>query len=61
MKPWVDRIRANANQSTHELPAPSAERAQMTLNFTMQLLRIVYEMSFQASEGSGPGITFASE
>lgn len=50
MKGWVDRIREHANESTHELPAPSQDRAQRTLAFTMQLLRIVYEMEYQASK-----------
>jgi len=49
---WVDRIRENANESTHELPAPSRQRAEMTLSFTMQLLRIVYEMKYQAAKGT---------
>ena len=44
MKPWVDRIWSHANETTHALPEPTAERARSTLEFTAQLLRIVYEM-----------------
>ena len=44
MKTWVDLIRKHGNESNHELPAPSEERAESTLMFTAELLRLTYEM-----------------
>jgi hypothetical protein len=49
MKPWVDLIRKRANIATHELPATDQKHAIMTLEFTAQLLRLVYEMSYLVS------------
>lgn len=50
MKGWVDLIRQHANEATHSLPAPSGDRAEGTLMFTAELLRIVYEMEHLASK-----------
>lgn len=50
MKGWVDLIRQHANKSAHALPAPSADRAEATLMFTGELLRIAYEMEHLASK-----------
>jgi hypothetical protein len=50
IKSWTDQIRQNGNSSTHELQAPSEERAEETLMFTMELLRIIYEMAEAAKK-----------
>jgi hypothetical protein len=50
MKDWVDMIRHHGNLSTHELPPASEARANNTLTFTAQLLRIVYEMPHKAQQ-----------
>ena len=44
MKKWVALIREHGNESTHKLAAPSATRAESTIMFTAELLRLVYEM-----------------
>jgi hypothetical protein len=44
MKPWVDQIRQNGNESTHCLSSPQVERSESTLMFTAELLRLTYEM-----------------
>lgn len=44
MKDWVDQIRTIGNAATHELDPPVKERAESTLMFTAELLRLVYEM-----------------
>jgi hypothetical protein len=44
MKGWVDLIRKNGNKSTHKLHAPDPVRAESTLVFTAELLKLVYEM-----------------
>jgi hypothetical protein len=41
---WVELIRKHGNQSTHELPSPDKVRAESTLMFTAELLRLIYEM-----------------
>jgi len=46
MTPWVDLIRKHGNESTHDLPAPERERAEGTVMFTAELLRLVFEMEF---------------
>lgn len=43
MAGWVDQIRRNANEATHELPSVTEERATNTLYFVTALLRNVYE------------------
>lgn len=47
MEEWTKKIKDNGNQSTHALPPVDASRAQDTLAFTTQLLRLVYEMEFR--------------
>ena len=44
MKKWVDAIRKNGNESTHKLSSPSKQRAESTVMFTAELLRLTYEM-----------------
>jgi hypothetical protein len=44
MKPWVDQIRVIGNAATHELSPPDRKRAESTVMFTAELLRLVYEM-----------------
>lgn len=50
MKVWVDMIRQHGNISTHEIPPADRDRALMTLEFTEQMLRIVYEMEHRAKK-----------
>lgn len=50
MKGWVDLIRQHGNKSTHKLDAPEKERAQSTVMFTAELLRLVYEMEYMANK-----------
>jgi hypothetical protein len=50
MKPWVDRIRKHANRATHDIVPVEFDRARDTLEFTEQLLRIVYEMPHRMKE-----------
>jgi len=50
IKEWADLIREIGNQSTHELIPPDADRTKATLMFTMELLRIIYEMQHVASK-----------
>ena len=50
MSGWVDAIRKNGNESNHEIKAPDKERAEGTLSFTTQLLKLVYEMEHHASK-----------
>lgn len=49
MSGWVDIIRRNGNESNHEIKAPDKKRAEGTLSFTTQLLKLVYEMDYHAS------------
>jgi hypothetical protein len=44
MKGWVDLIRQHGNKATHVLDAPDQKRAESTLMFTAELLRLIYEM-----------------
>jgi uncharacterized protein DUF4145 len=44
MEPWVEIIREHGNDSTHKLKPPDNERAESTLMFTGQLLKLIYEM-----------------
>ena len=50
MKGWVDLIRQHGNKSTHKLYAPEKERAQSTVMFTAELLRLIYEMEYMANK-----------
>jgi Domain of unknown function (DUF4145) len=49
MKRWVDLIRKHGNDSTHKLESPDNARAESTVMFTAELLRIIYEMDHMAS------------
>lgn len=49
MRGWVDQIRKNGNKAVHELNLTTRERAESTLKFTEQMLRIVYEMDSMAA------------
>lgn len=60
MRRWVDRIRENGNEATHDLDAPSKGRAESTVTFTAQMLNNVYGMEHLASihapsDGEKPG------
>ncbi len=46
MKAWVKLIKDHGNKSTHRLAAPDTTRAQSTLMFTAELLRLTYEMDY---------------
>ncbi len=50
MKGWIDLMRQHGNNSTHKLDAPEKERAQSTVMFTAELLRLVYEMEYRANK-----------
>ena len=50
IKDWADLIRKFGNQSTHKLDPPDQKRAETTLMFTMELLRIIYEMKHIAKK-----------
>ncbi len=49
MKQWTKLIKDHGNESTHELASPDETRAQSTLMFTAELLRLVYEMEYLAA------------
>lgn len=44
METWVELIREHGNKATHQLETPERERAESTMMFTAELLRLVYEM-----------------
>lgn len=46
MRPWVDVIRTNGNEATHSLARVTEQRAQSTFAFTIQLLKMSYEMKY---------------
>lgn len=50
MKTWVNLIRKHGNIAAHILEKPDRSRAESTLMFTAELLRIVYEMEHLAKE-----------
>lgn len=50
MKGWVELIRKHGNQSTHKLSSPDKDRAESTLMFTAELLRLIYEMEHLSSK-----------
>ena len=47
MKKWVDEIRNNGNDATHQINPPDRERANQTLEFTALLLKNVYETEYR--------------
>jgi len=50
MKGWVDLIREHGNKAAHLLESPDRNRAESTLMFTAELLRIIYEMEHMAKQ-----------
>lgn len=50
MRRWVDVIRQHGNSATHEIEEPDEDRAEGTLMFTGELLRLIYEMEHQADK-----------
>ena len=47
MRDWVDKIRDNGNDATHEIPPPDFTTACTTLEFTALLLKNVYETAYR--------------
>ena len=54
MEKWVQLIRRHGNQATHSIEPPDKERAEETLMFTAQLLRLVYEMEHLSDKYAPP-------
>ena len=52
MKKWVDKIRENGNDATHEIPSPDFITAWTTLEFTALLLKNVYETVYRMKPDS---------
>ena len=52
MKGWVDLIRQHGNKATHELETPDRGRAESTIMFTAELLRLIYEMDHMSKKYS---------
>jgi len=50
IKNWADLIRTHGNYATHRMEAPSKDRTETTFMFLLQILRIIYEMDFKASQ-----------
>jgi hypothetical protein len=50
MKGWVDLIREHGGKATHTLDKPDRKRAESTLMFTAELLRLIYEMEHMANK-----------
>lgn len=50
MKRWVDIIRQHGNKATHKLEPSERTRAEGTLMFTAEMLRLIYEMDFLANQ-----------
>ena len=48
MKSWVDEIRNSPNNATHKRIIPKEPEASNILNFTEQLLKLVYEIPSKA-------------
>ena len=57
MKGWADLIRTNANEATHTLANISRQRAETTVMFTAELLRLIYEMEFIKNKFMPPPAT----
>lgn len=43
-KPWIDKIRVLGNDGTHKIENRSREDAELAIQFTSILLKIIYEM-----------------
>ena len=54
MKEWVDMIRRHGNRAAHELDRPDKARAESTIMFTAELLRLIYEMESEAKRYARP-------
>jgi len=54
MEKWVQLIRQHGNQATHSIEPADKERAEGTLIFTAQLLRLVYEMEHLSDKYAPP-------
>ncbi len=52
MQPWVDRIRVVGNEANHELTQLTPEAAMDIAQFTLQLLRLKFELSAMAVQSS---------
>jgi len=50
MMGWVEIIKKNGNKAAHKIERVDKERAESTIMFTAELLRIVYEMEFMAEK-----------
>jgi len=50
MGKWVDLIRQHGNKAAHLLEPPDRTRAESTLMFTAELLRLIYEMEHMANQ-----------
>jgi hypothetical protein len=50
MKPWVDVIRKHGNLAAHVIEEPDKTRAESTLMFTAELLRLIYEMDHMSKK-----------
>ncbi|MFC1932934.1 DUF4145 domain-containing protein [Chloroflexota bacterium] len=50
MKKWVGLIRKHGGKATHLIEAPDQRRAEGTLMFTAELLRLIYEMEHMADK-----------
>lgn len=50
MMGWVEIIRENGNKAAHKIEQVEKERAESTIMFTAELLRVVYEMEFMAQK-----------
>ncbi len=48
MKSWIDKIRKAGNDATHELASSDETSSEIILVFTVQLLKIIYEMAHKA-------------
>ncbi len=50
MEKWVDLIRQHGNKAAHLLEPPDRKRAESTIMFTAELLRLIYEMEHMANQ-----------
>ena len=50
MGKWVGLIRQHGNKATHLLEPPDRTRAESTIMFTAELLRLIYEMEQMANQ-----------
>ncbi len=50
MRKWVELIRVHGGKATHLIEKPDSTRAESTLMFTAELLRLIYEMEHLANK-----------